>query len=220
MHQALLETARHNMIMQQIRPWSPISDRVLETLQSIPREDFVPAAYRNLAFADLEIPLAGGRCLPPPRVEARMLDALAIRANDNILEIGTGNGYLSACLARLGGYVTSIDSNPDYSAEAGKRLARLGIHNISLSRGDVQHLPGGSFDVILLNAGALQRRHPGLEQALVPGGRLFAVIGQAPAMQACLIRRSAQDQWQCQALFETQIPLLEEAPAQAQGFSF
>ncbi|MBF0255428.1 MAG: protein-L-isoaspartate O-methyltransferase [Gammaproteobacteria bacterium] len=219
MNHSPLELARHNMIQQQIRPWVPIDDRVLETLQSIPREDFVPAEFRRLAFADIEIPLEADRCMWPPRVEARMLDALQIRPNDNILEIGTGSGYITACLARLGGYVTSLDRQIGLSAAAGKRLSRQGIHNVSLSKGDVDHLPGGTFDVILVTSGALPQRQAKLEQALTSGGRLFAVIGQAPAMQACLITRLDADNWHCQSLFETEIAQLDEAPARP-DFSF
>lgn len=206
MIQAQQELARRNMILQQIRPWTPISDRVLETLQSIPREDFVPSAYRNLAFADVEIPLETGVWLYPPRVEARILDALQVRANDNMLEIGMNNGYLSACLARLGGYLTSIDSQLAHTAEVGKRLSRLGIHNVSLSKGDLSSLPGGAFDVILVNNGPLPQRDAGLEQRLSLGGRLFAFIGEPSALEACLIRRSDENQWHCLSLFETQLP--------------
>lgn len=214
MNQASVERARFNMIQQQIRPWVPIDDRVLETLQSVPREDFVPPAYRGLAFADIEIPLDTGGLMQPPRVQARTLDSLAIQANDNILEIGTGSGYLTACLARLGGYVTSIDNKAELSAAAGKRLARLGIHNVSLSKGGLDKLPGGSFDVIVLNSGALTQRHAHLEQALTTGGRLFAVIGQSPAMEACLITRAASNHWHCQSLYETEVAPIDAIDAQ------
>jgi protein-L-isoaspartate(D-aspartate) O-methyltransferase len=217
MNPSQVERARHNMIQQQIRPWVPIDDRVLDVLQSIPREDFVPSAYRNLAFADTEIPLADGSSMHPPRVEARMLDALHIRPNDNILEIGTGNGYLTACLARLGGYVTSLDQNVSHAAEAGKRLHRLGIHNVSLSKGDCDNLPGGSFDVVVLN-GSLRERNEALEQVLTQGGRLYAVIGESPAMEACLIVRGESHHWHCQGLFETDLPGSEQTPSQSFDF--
>lgn len=214
MNLSAVERARFNMIQQQIRPWVPVDERVLEILHSIPREDFVPEAYRGLALADTEIPLHAGGIMFPPRVEARLLDALAIQANDNILELGTGNAYLTACLARLGGYVTSLDDQPEHTAAATKRLARQGIHNVSLSRGDLAHLPGGNFDAILVNGGALSSRHAGLEQLLTPGGRLVAIIGQAPAMEACLIRRIDSNQWHCQSLFETDVPLLVAGQAE------
>jgi protein-L-isoaspartate(D-aspartate) O-methyltransferase len=216
---ANVERARNNMIQQQIRPWSSIDDGVLEIMQAIPREDFVPAAYRELAFADVDITLDEGLCMVSPKLGARMLHSLAVKPGDNILEIGTGSGYLTACLARLGGYVTSMDRDPARSAASGKQLARQGINNVSLIRGGLEKIPGGSFDVILLSGGSMPIRHPQLESALTLGGRLFAVIGVDHLMEACLITRMAEDIWQCDGLFETALPALNGS-IQTSGFEF
>lgn len=219
MNQTDLERARFNMIQQQIRPWYPISDRVLDTMQSTPREDFVPPAYRNVAFTDTEIPLGDGCCMASPKIEARMLDALDIKPGDNILEIGTGSGYVTTCLARLGGYVTSIDTDPAVTAAAKERLTNQGINNVSLLEGDLESLPGGTFDVILLTAGSLPQRSAGLEQTLTQGGRLFAVIGSQHLMEACLITRLDEQNWRCDSLFETEMtPLVK--PRSATTFQF
>lgn len=211
MTQTNLERARFNMIQQQIRPWYPISSRVLDTMQSIPRENFAPAAYRNVAFADVDIPLGNGFKMASPKLEARMLDTLEIRPGDNILEIGTGSGYVTACLTRLGGYVTSIDNDPAVIAQAGEHLSGLGINNISLAEGNLDSLPQGSFDAILLAAGSLPQRHAGLEQALTLGGRLFAIIGNEHLMEACLITRLDEENWRCAGLFETELPPLADS---------
>ena len=122
-----LERARHNMVVQQIRPWEVIDERVLEAVQAVPRERFVPPAYLGLAFADIEVPLGHGEKMMSPKLEARMMQALAIRPDDAVLEVGTGSGFVTACLARLGRQVTSLEIHPELSTAAGERLASLNI---------------------------------------------------------------------------------------------
>lgn len=204
------ERARFNMIEQQIRPAHGCSDRVLKLLSAMLRERFVPSGYESLAYADTRIPLAGG-CMPTPILEAAMLEALNPSSADNILEIGTGSGFLTSCLAKLGGYVTSLDASSTNIAKARERLSAQGITNVSLVEGSLDQLPGGSFDAILVGTGALACRHQALEAKLTQGGRLFAVIGTSEPMQACLIRRTSATEWMQQVLFETWLPPLEIA---------
>lgn len=207
MNEAAIERARFNMLQQQIRPWKPVSDRVLETLRSIPREQFVPKAFRDLAFADCALPV-GDMQMCPPRLEAGILHALAIQPGDLILEVGTGPGYLTACLARLGSRVTSIDRFGDQQRLAEQRLGALGIDNVTFLLSDsLDTLPTGPYDAILVN-GSLPQRNQSLERLLGPGGRLWAVIGIGPCMEACLIRRQDGDEWRMESLFETQLPPL------------
>jgi protein-L-isoaspartate(D-aspartate) O-methyltransferase len=219
MHATPYERARFNMIEQQIRPAHSCSDRVLELLQNMPRERFVPEGYEALAYADTRIPLAHG-CMPTPILEAAMLEALNPGSADNILEIGTGNGFLTACLAKLGGYVTSLDAPANMSTETRERLNAQGISNVSLIEGSLDQLPGGSFDAILVSTGALNSRHPALEAKLTQGGRLFAIIGKDEPMQACLIRRTSATDWDCQILFETWLPPLDTEEAPKPAFQF
>lgn len=216
MNQNSVELARFNMIHQQIRPWNVSDARVLGVLDTIPREAFVPAAYRGVAFADMEIPLPSGHSMMAPKLVAKLLQGLAIRPKDNILEIGTGSGYLTACLAKLGGYVTSIDMDAEAIAAATKRLNGLGFRNVSLKAGDaMEAIPGGSFDIIVIG-GSIPHRDERFERALTNGGRLFAVIGQSPLMDACFITRLGDDEWRYEPKFETDLaPLDNCTPSQS-----
>jgi protein-L-isoaspartate(D-aspartate) O-methyltransferase len=214
-----LEQARFNMIAQQIRPWDVVDDRVLKALESVPREQFVPDKYRELAFADIEVPLAHGQYMMEPKVEARMLQALDVQKGDRVLEIGTGSGFITACLATLGGQVTSIDIHPEFTEQAGERLAKLGLQ-ASLVTGDaLQELPeAGSWDVVAVT-GSTARLDDRLKGLLAEGGRLFVVTGEAPAMQATLITRVSPDAFHQEGLFETVLGRLENAP-EPDGFVF
>lgn len=216
MHENSENLARFNMIHQQIRPWNVSDGRVLDVLREVPREAFVPAAYRGVAFADMEIPLPSGHSMMAPKLVAKLLQGLAIRPKDNILEIGTGSGYITACLAKLGGYVTSIDLDVDSIEAASKRLIGLGIRNVSLKVSDaMESIPGGSYDVIVVT-GSLPQRIDRFEAALSIGGRLFAVIGQSPLMEACFITRLGERDWSCEPHFETDLaPLEHHLPAQS-----
>ncbi len=208
-----LEQARFNMIEQQIRPWDVLDDLVLGVLSATPREDFVPPALRELAFSDICIPLANEQCMMPPKLEGRLLQSLSIRPDDEILEIGTGSGYLSACLARLGGHVYSVDLFADFIDSARARLAQHNITNVTLERGDAA--AGWESDVrydVIAVTGSLPMLHRGFHTLLKPGGRLFVIVGQPPIMQALLITRAGEQEWTSESLFETAIPALLNAP--------
>ena len=215
-----LAQARHNMIEQQIRPWDVLDQRVLELIADLPREDFVPKAYLSLAYADINIPLDHGQVMMPPKVEARMVQALNIQGSDNILEIGCGSGYVTALLAHSGKHVYSVDIYPDFVENAGRRLAELGLNNVTLETGDAvngwdRH---GPYDVIAVT-GSLPALPENFAQSLKPGGRLFVITGQEPVMEAYLITRTGEQGWIKQALFETVLPPLVNAP-QPQRFVF
>lgn len=205
------ELARQNMVLQQIRPWEVIDERVLEVIQKVPRERFVPEAFQSLAFADVEIPLGHGYAMMLPRVEARMLQALNIQPGDRVLEVGTGSGFVTACLARLGGRVSSIDIHPDFIEAAVRRLAELSIA-VELESGDVfaKDFADNRFDVIALT-GSLPRYDERFESLLASGGRLFAIVGQSPVMNALLVRRVNAETCRRDGLFETSIAPLQNA---------
>ena len=209
-----LDTARFNMIQQQIRPWGMTDNRVLDTLAAIARERFVPEAYRGLAYADIEVPLGQGQVMLAPKIVARLLQALSIMADDRILEIGTGSGYLTACLSHLGDAVISLEIDPDLAALARQNLAEVEPRRLEIREGDglAVHIDGGPFDVIavtgsLPDASALA----GLEAQLAPHGRLFAIIGLEPAMEATLVIHGPEG-FSRKSLFETSVPALAKAP--------
>jgi protein-L-isoaspartate(D-aspartate) O-methyltransferase len=205
-----IEKARFNMVEQQVRPWEVLDQRVLKTISEVPREEFVPQAYSGLAFADIEIPLGNGRAMLPPRIEARLLQALNIQPDDNILEIGTGSGYLTACLARMGGKVTSLDSSAEMTGAAQERLEAHHIRNVTLrtASGLPTWIDGTPFDAIAVT-GSLRESSEQLQEMLKPGGRLFVVIGEAPVMEAKLITRVGENEWRSEALFETVLAPIE-----------
>ena len=212
--------ARHNMIEQQIRPWDVLDQRVLELIDGLPRDKFVPMAYLKLAYADINIPLNHGQVMMPPKIEARMLQALNIKSSDIILEVGTGSGYVTALLARSGKHVYSVDVYPDFVESAGRKLAELGISNVTLESGDAvngwdSHAP---YDVIAIT-GSLPALPDTFLQSLKIGGRLFVITGQEPVMEAYLITRNAEQSWVKQPLFETVLPPLVNA-SQPQRFVF
>jgi len=212
MNQTELEQARFNMIEQQVRPWDVLDQRVLDAMKAIPRENFVPEGYRTLAFADTNIPLGHGQVMMAPNVEGRLLQALAIQPDDTILEIGTGSAYLTACLARLGRHVTSIDIEPEFTAQAEARLAAQGISNVTLQTADAAGgvERGNSFDVIAVT-GSLPLLQQQFHDNLNTGGRLFVICGQTPIMEALLITRIDATSWTRESLFETSIPPLLNA---------
>jgi len=218
MNQTDIEQARFNMIEQQVRPWDVLDQRVLDVMQRIPRENFVPEQYRSLAFADTNIPLGHGQVMMAPNVEGRLLQALAIQPDDTILEIGTGSGYLTACLARLGRHVTSIDIEPEFTVQAAARLAEQGISNVNLETADAAAgvERGKSFDVIAVS-GSLPLLQQQFYHNLNTGGRLFVISGQPPVMEALLITRVDTSSWTRESLFETSIPPLVHA-ARPQSF--
>jgi protein-L-isoaspartate(D-aspartate) O-methyltransferase len=214
-----IEQARFNMVEQQIRPWDVLDSQILDLLFEIRREDFVPEAWRGLAFADLEIPLGENAMMLSPKMEARMLQELAIRHSDRALEIGTGSGYVSALLGKLAKEVTTVEINSKLAQAARDRLAKHSADNVKVVQGDAAHdwSDGAPWDVILIS-GAVPSEPTALLQRLAIGGRLLAVVGDAPVMHATLWTR-LEEGFQSLVLFETVIPTLHNAP-QPERFSF
>ncbi len=207
------EFARTQMVAQQVRGWEVLDQRVLDVLASVPREHFVPEAYRKLAFAEAAIPLGHGQFMMPPSLEGRMLQALELTPADEVLEIGTGSGFIAACLSRLGKSVVSVDIFPEFIAAAGERLAALGIDNVELLTMDAtRELPEGTFDAVAVT-GSLPLFDTRFVEILKPGGRLFVITGSPPVMEAQLVVREAGDRPQVTSLFETNVPPLINAPA-------
>ncbi|MFA5626376.1 MAG: protein-L-isoaspartate O-methyltransferase [Thiohalomonadaceae bacterium] len=214
-----LTQARQNMITQQIRPWGVTDAGVLKLMSQTPRENFVPPQYRQLAFVDMAIPIGNGQVMMPPRLEARLLQALAIKADEIVLEIGTGRAYLTALLAQLAHHVYSVEQVAELKQAAELQLAAQGLDNITLELGDAlngwpQH---GSYNVIVVT-GSLPVLPQELLNSLAIGGRLFAVVGETPVMQARLVTRKSEHEWEEEIIFETELPPLFNAP-QAAHFS-
>jgi len=214
-----IESVRRQMVEQQIRTWDVFDPSLLSAFHGIPRHQFVPEEYADVAYADTEIPLPHGQCMLRPNIVGRMLQAVNIVKSDRVLEIGTGTGYVTACLAQLADSVTSIDIYPEFVDSAAKRLADLGIDKVALECMDaVDRLPGGKFDAMIISAST-----PELDMrfvdALNPGGRLFVVVGEAPVMQALLITLNADGETETEELFETNIPPIV-APQRHAEFSF
>ena len=204
-----IEQARFNMIEQQIRPWDVLDMHVLNVIQSVPREDFVSESQTNLAFADMEIPIGHDQVMMSPKVEARMLQALTISSDDEILEIGTGSGFITACLAKMGKHVTTCEYFEDLSSSAKTRLQDK-ADNIDFLTGDVFTLSDtlGSYDVIAVTGSIPDHLINNISKLLKTNGRLFCITGQAPAMTAKLITRVAENSYREEDLFETVIPPL------------
>jgi len=206
-----IDYARQQMIDQQVRAWTVLDPAVLAVLSAIAREEFVPAPYESLAFADTEIPLGHGEFMMTPTVEGRVLQSLELRTNDRVLEIGTGSGFLTACLAKLAGTVTSVDIHDDFVRDAARKLAAAGIDNVELRNMDAtRELPGDAFDAIAVT-GSIEHFDPRFVDALRPGGRLFVVVGSPPVMEARLVRRNGDAGWTSETLFETSLGPLVHA---------
>jgi protein-L-isoaspartate(D-aspartate) O-methyltransferase len=206
------ERARFNMIEQQVRPWEVLDPRVLDAMGKVRREDFVPARFRKLAFADVEIPLDHGEAMAKPVLQGRLLQALDVQPDDAVLEIGAGSGYLTACLAHLGREVVAVDRHPDFVERIRARLAEAGLANVRVEVGDALAgwSPGRSFDAIAVE-GAVDTVPQRFIDWLAPGGRMFVVRGRAPAMEAVLVRRLDDGSVAVDSLFETEIPYLHGA---------
>jgi len=206
-----VELARFNMIEQQIRPWNVPDDRALEQMAAIPREQFVPEQLRGLAFTDTELPIAEGQKMLPPRIEAHLLQALNVQSDDRILEVGTGTGYLTACLAGLGARVISIDIHESLSSQASERLASLNIKNAECKTADALAGPinGGPFDVIAVSGSvANDEQTEQFKAQLNDGGRLFIIVGEAPVMQMLLITRTTSG-FETETIMQTELDPLE-----------
>jgi protein-L-isoaspartate(D-aspartate) O-methyltransferase len=200
--------AKFNMIEQQIRPWEVLDNRVLSVLKEINREDFVREPYKGLAYADCQIPIVDGVRMLPPTIEGRMLQALMIHPGDRVLEVGAGCGYLAACMARLGGQVTSIDSRGAVLEFAAANIAASAIDSVEFVQRSLEQIEAQpAYDAIAVTA-SLAEVPDNLRQALEPGGRLFVVVGRSPVMEALLITRVGDAEWTTQSLFETDLPRL------------
>ncbi len=215
-----LDQARYNMVEQQIRPWEVLDQRVLDLMASVPREEFVPARYRKLAYSDMTIPLGDDQVMMPPKVAARILQALNIQPTDKVLEIGTGSGYLTALLAKLAKHVYSVDINPEMTRKAAEKLQSQGIGNVTLESGDAARgwNSHGPYDVIVLT-GSVPLLSGSFQNNLTVGGRLLAIVGQPPVMEVVLITRVGESQWARESLFETELPPLLNAP-EVEQFEF
>jgi protein-L-isoaspartate(D-aspartate) O-methyltransferase len=214
------ERARFNMVEQQVRTWEVLDSKVLGLMESVRREDFVPARYRKLAFADLAIPLAMGQSMMCPRVEGRMLQSLDVRKEDSVLEIGTGSGFITACLSALARRVVSVELFEELFLEAEVRLRARNSQNTELCVGDVMSgwQPQQAHDVVVVT-GSVPAVPEFFRDWVNPGGRMFVVVGESPAMQARLLTRGGFSDWREESLFETDLPCLVNSTAPA-GFEF
>jgi protein-L-isoaspartate(D-aspartate) O-methyltransferase len=214
-----VERARFNMVEQQIRTWEVLDPEVLDLLFTVKREEYVPPAYRSLAFADLEIPLGDGQRMWTPKLEARVLQALAVQPGQHVLEIGTGSGYFTALLAARGARVTSVEIAAGRAAAARANLVRHGFERVRVEVGDgARGFGRDAYDVIVLT-GSTPVLPDAFAAQLAAGGRLFAIVGEAPVMAARLERRDADGRSSAAVLFETVVPPLVNA-AQPERFAF
>lgn len=219
-----LEQARSNMVEQQIRTWEVLDQDVLDLLYTVPREEFVPETYRNLAFTDMEIPIGEGQKMWPPKMEARVLQELTVKKTDRVLEVGTGSGYLTALLSHRAAQVYSVEIHPALAAIGSANIARHGVDNVTLHIGDGASgtAPGfpyqGPYDIVVLT-GSVPVLPGAILESLAPGGRAFAVVGDAPAMSAKLITCTAPGAFRTVELFETLLAPLANC-AQPSRFKF
>ena len=205
-----IEQARFNMIEQQIRTWEVLDQSVLSLLAVVKREDFTPAAYRSMAFVDTEVPLPGGQCMLAPKVDARLLQELAVHKHERVLEVGAGSGYMAALLGHQAQHVTTMETVPELARMAADNLRRASVMNVDVmnasgSRGLVADAP---FDVILLS-GSVAEVPPTVLAQLKVGGRLAAIVGQQPIMRAMLFTRSGEQSFSSVDLFDTVAPRLK-----------
>lgn len=212
--------ARFNMIEQQIRTWEVLDPKVLALFDIIPRENFVAESQKGLAFADVELPIGCGQTMLSPKLEGRILQALDIQSTDKVLVVGTGSGYLTALLATLADHVYAIEIHPELSELAQSRLKKQKIHNVTLHVADASNGYANTvpYDVIVFT-GALALRPIAAEKMLKMGGRLFAVTGELPIMQATLTYRVSEEAFRLETLFETCLPYLAHA-TQISQFEF
>lgn len=211
-----IEQARFNMIEQQIRPWNVLDQDVLDLLHVVKREQFVPEAYQNLAFADVEIPLPAGGAMFNPKVEARILQELRLKKNEKVLEIGAGSGYMAALMAHMAQHVTAVELSPEVKALAQDNLKKAGIDNVTVVEGNgaAGWEQGAPYDVIVISGGLESLPEAFLKQVKV-GGRIAAIVGQAPAMTCEIVTRVSETGYDTVKLFETNARLLAGAPAKS-----
>lgn len=200
------EQARANMVEQQIRPWEVLDQDVLDLLYTVPREQFMPPGHRNLAFTDMEVPIGEGERMWAPKLEARVLQELGLRRSDRVLEVGTGSAYLTALLAHRAAHVFSVEIRPRLAEFGRANIVRHGAANVTLELGDGASgfAKWAPYDVIVLT-GSSPILPKALLESLVPGGRLFAVVGDSPVMGARLVSRTAAGEFHAVELFETML---------------
>lgn len=207
-----LDSARAQMIEQQVRAWDVFDERVLDTMRRVRREQFVPERYRDLAFVDSTIPLARGQSMLPAKLHGRILQALAVDPGDDALEIGTGTGYLACCLGQLAARVRSLEIHPELAEQARANLLAAALNNVWVEVADAMQLTEQArYDVIAVT-GSLPLYDERFQQALRIGGRLFVVVGQGPVMEAWKVTRTGEREWRRESLFETVIDALINAP--------
>lgn len=204
-------SARHNMVASQVRTWDVLDLRVLDVMEQLPREDFVPEPFKNLAYADTALPLYGEQTMLPPKEQGRILQALTLSPSDRVLEVCTGTGYLTALLAQLSKEVVSVDINPTLQAQAKRNLALHHINNVSWVVADASQgfSQAGHFDVIVITGG-LPQLPEAYKQILNVKGRIFANLGRAPLMHATLFNHPDSHVWQKTVLYETLVPMMEQ----------
>lgn len=208
-----IEQARYNMIEQQIRPWDVLDPSVLSLLAVVRREDFVPPAYRAMAFMDLEVPLSEGQRMLAPKVDARLLQELAVQRHERVLEIGSGSGFMAALLAHKARHVTSLEIRPTLARQARANLQRAAVVNVDVREADGARLPDDDtpYDAILLS-GSVAELPQALLDRLAVGGRLAAIVGQEPVMRAVLVTRRGEAAFDRVELFDTVAPRLDGFP--------
>ena len=211
--------AREQMIEQQVRAWDVLDARVLEILRKVPREAFVAPQHRFLAFADVEIPLPCGQHMLRPSVVGRLLQALALSGGERVLEVGSGSGFVTACLKASGASVRSLEIFPQLAQLARANITSLGMRDVDIVTEDATRLDSDTrYDAIAVTA-SLPVPDERFQRHLTVGGRLFVVVGVPPVMEARLIRRITEDAWGTESLFETVIDPLAHA-TRPQGFVF
>ncbi|MGE0115548.1 MAG: protein-L-isoaspartate O-methyltransferase [Steroidobacteraceae bacterium] len=206
-----IQAAREQMITQQIRTWNVLDERVLQTLRNVSREQFAPEAYRELAFADTNLPLTQGQVMLAPKIEGKILQALNVQSSDQVLLIGAGSGHLAACLGQLADKVRVIEYHPELVEQVQRKLQQATSNNVSIETGDATQLNlDQAYDVIVIT-GSLPVYDERFQRALKIGGRLFAVVGSKAPMEAVKITRTDANSWQRDSLFETELPALANA---------
>ena len=205
-----IKQARKNVIEQQIRPWGGLNVRANQALSDIPRENFVPEEYLSLVFADIEIPLVNGAKMFSPKIEGRILDSLDIQGHETVLEIGTGSGYFTSVLAKLSQSVVTIELDEQLSELAQNKVKKLNLKNITFINDDAlaYNFDNEQYDTIVIGC-ALPNKNENFFRLLKPGGKLFMVVGAINQMQATLVQRTNENEWQSKSLFETHLDYMK-----------
>ena len=205
-----IKQARKNVIEQQIRPWGGLNVRANQALSDIPRENFVPEEYLNLVFADIEVPLIDGAKMFSPKIEGRILDSLDIQGHETVLEIGTGSGYFTSVLAKLSQSVVTIELDEQLSGSAQNKIKDLNLNNITFINDDAlaYKFDNEQYDTIVIGC-AMPNKNENFFRLLKPGGKLFMVVGAINQMQATLVHRTNENEWQSKSLFETHLDYMK-----------